>query len=175
MSVLEAAPPEPLAPWTPADEERRLAAIRQLAAALTVADGQPSDPTELGSLRSLPRLQRLLDAVAAGTHQADLAETHAELVSAGFGHLLASELGLDWCVLANSPDREPVLRYRQTEVLLYPRRLLRRQLELPGRVDLGMLFRNTRDYLVNLQRFLFTDRRSRRAQNLTGKGKAAEG
>lgn len=184
MSQLAAPPPEPLLAWTASDQAQIDLALVRLAASLTLAEGTTTTVADLCGAAALPRLQRLIDRLGQRTPsgpaklQGDAALTAEPadllaLLTAGFANILAHELRLDWWVLAESADREPVLRYRETEVVFYPRRLLARQWEQPAAIDLALLLRNTREYLVNLQRFLFTDRSSRKSQNPTGKGKVA--
>lgn len=174
---------ETVAPLS-ADSQLRLADLQQALAANLARpegesapiaselhpDGNPSRPAAptRGALRlpgELPVLQRLLDArrPAAGLLEPEIRDQ----LAAGFGALLARELSLTWVEVTTpdggSVDAGPVelaLQYRNTDIVFYPWRLLDRQLATERAVDLTHLFRNTKDYLVTLQRFLFAERKA---------------
>lgn len=112
-----------------------------------VTDGRPIDE----AVADLALLQRLFDAAAPS---GDLAAT-AFL----FGERMRRDLGLRWMLREADGEPEPVVRYRDSEVVFYPGRLLRRQLATGARVDLAALLHATRDYLANLQRYALGERR----------------
>ena len=158
--------PERLTPL-PANETTRIAGlVETLSAELSRRDG--GGPLT-ATLDDLPRLQSMVDRTLLGD------ATRRDQMAAAFGQLLASQLGLSWLLCcddgADAGAGEPVLRYRDTDVVFYPWRLLQRQLASDPELQLARLFKNTKDYLVNLQRFLFSDRKTRQGEgHASGRG-----
>jgi hypothetical protein len=76
-----------------------------------------------------------------------------------FGERLRRELELRWALADDGVAGEPVLRYRDSPVVFYPLRMVRRQLAATASAPLALLLQGTREYLANLQRYALGERR----------------
>lgn len=90
-----------------------------------------------GTRRDLPLIQRLLDT---GTIERESTYT-LQALGLAFGRAFIHENPeFDWWIVEDPRGRDPVLRYRDSALLAFPKTLLSKRLEGGGRVDVVRLF-----------------------------------
>lgn len=97
--------------------------------------------------RDLDLMQRLLDARLVRANQP------AELQAMGMimGNHLAEEFDLHWVIYEDSLGRSRALRYRDSDVYLYPMTLVSRRVEAGNRVDLEALYAKAAQNVIDLR------------------------
>jgi hypothetical protein len=90
-----------------------------------------------GNRQDLALIQRLLDT---GTIERESTYT-LQALGLAFGRAFIHEHeGFDWWIVVDQRGRDPVLRYRDTNLLTFPKTLLSKRLEEGTRVDVVRLF-----------------------------------
>jgi hypothetical protein len=100
-----------------------------------------------GTRRDLPLIQRLLDT---GTIERESRYTLQALGLALGRAFVHENKGFDWWIVEDHNGRDPVLRYRDSSLLAFPRTLISKRLEDGRPVDVVQLFDQLADRLAQM-------------------------
>lgn len=127
----------------PAESDIQQLARQYNRAQVLIPPGDLGAPFD-GGLDDLARLQRILDS---GRLQAD--DTVAlQCLGVPFGQVMVNEnVGFDWWMVDDSQGRDPCLRYRETDLLIYPLTLISKRVEDGAEVDVAGLYRQLMEQL----------------------------
>jgi hypothetical protein len=137
--------------------ESEIERLKTLAASyfeeVTGIEGGPEPP---GLKLVAERIDRdLLAIVTEARASSGATSTLLDRVVAGFGSLMVQELGLEWAALSSpvSALLEEVVVVPETDIVFYPHRIIRRQLEQVSPMPTLEMVRSARGYLTSLERF----------------------